>query len=96
MAASGWLKLRVALLDESLHEGGAPAQGSYRDASAIFATLLRDGGAQVVGDECQLGMRVFLSQAPIILQTVATQTGWVSQERHAWCDRRWYVWLAQS
>src|SRR5713226_3327701 len=86
----GWIKLHVALLNESLNEAEAVAQGSYCDVSAIFATLLRECGDQVVGDECQLGMRVFCCKLRKLLQTVVAQTGWVRQERHARRDRRWY------
>jgi hypothetical protein len=56
---AGWITLHVELLNESLDEAEALAQGSYCDVSAIFARLLRECADQVVGDECQLGMRVF-------------------------------------
>ena len=55
----GWIKRYAAPLDEFLNKGEALAQGSYGNVSAVFAMLLGECGDQVVGDERQLGMRVF-------------------------------------
>src|SRR5258708_38150318 len=86
----GWIKLFVAPLDESLNEGEALAQGSYYDVSAIFAALLRECGDQVVGDECQLGVRIFCCKVGQLIEPCVAQTCWIGQERHAGRDRLWY------
>ena len=84
----GWIARHVAPLDESLNEGEALAQGGYCDVSAIFAGLPRECGDQVVGDECQLGVRVFCRKVSQLLEASVAQTSGIAQERHARQDGR--------
>src|ERR1700674_3956854 len=80
----GWINLHVAVLDESLKEAEALAQGGYCDVSAIFATLLRECSDQVVGDECQLGMRILFRHARVRQIVRATRNLPLAQRQAGW------------